>query len=132
MSNLYKIGENMNINTQKQVNKEFEICKDNIKNHIIPVVDKNGNLCVLNENDEIIIVRNTGRKEKATYFGESIKYKEYGHWYYSDSVHNKDSYCSIYTNKGSLKYLVVLLYSSYTGNVTHISEDRISKIIINN
>lgn len=122
----------MDIKTPKQAYKELkEIQDDKSQHNIIPIVDKNNKPCELKENDEIIIVRTTGRKEKCIYYGESIKYKEFGHWYYSDCVHNKNSYCNIYTDKGSLKYLAVHLYSSWN-DITHISEERISKIIINN
>lgn len=118
---------NTSVNSTKTYFKENELKSGKARKKIIPIENNCGKPCELKKNDIITIVRTNGKKDECIYYGECIKYKEFGHWYYTTCVHNPDDYCNVYTDKGNIKYLEVLPLNKHEN--THISEEKIEKII---
>lgn len=87
--------------------------------------------------DEIKVVRQSGKESKGIYLGECGKYREFGHWYFTDEEHDSNNYCNYYFSNGNKKYLSIdeLLYGkelriSDASASTRIDETSIDSIIV--
>lgn len=118
---------NTSIHSTKTYKKEDELVGKEHRDATIRIENVYGDPCELFKNDNITIIRKNGKKDDCVYYGECIRYSEFGHWYFTACVHNPNDYCNVYTKAGSLKYLEVLPFSKW--EVTHIAEDKIEKII---
>ena len=118
---------NISTNSIKTCRKINELVGSEYRKTSIRIENNSGNPCDLHENDNITIIRKNGKKNDCVYYGECIKYSEFGHWYFTSCIHNPNDYCNVYTKNGSLKYLEVLPFNKW--EVTHIAEDKIEKII---
>lgn len=103
----------------------------------IHVYDEFGNVSHLFLGDEIKVIRQSGKESKGIYLGECCKYREYGHWYFSDKKHDPDDYCNYYYSNGNKRYLSIdespygkAIRISDASASTRIDETSIDKIII--
>lgn len=104
---------------------------------MLHIYDKFGNASNLFPSDEIKVIRKTGKESTGIYLGECCKYRESGHWNYTNSLHNPDDYCNYYYSNGSKKYLSIdesaygkELRISDASASTRIDETSIDKIIV--
>ena len=87
---------------------------------MIHIADGFGNASNLFPGDEIKVIRKRGRESKGIYLGECRKYREFGHWYFTDEEHDSDDYCNYYYSNGSKKYLSI--DEAYYGKELRISD----------
>ena len=92
---------------------------------MIHIYDTFGNSSHLFPGDEIKVVRHSGKESTGIYLGECHKYRKYGHWYFTNVLHDPDDYCNYYYSNGSKKYLSIDASAS-----TRIDETFISRIIV--
>lgn len=104
---------------------------------MIHIYDTFGNASHLFPGDEIKVVRQSGKESKGIYLGECGKYREFGHWYFTDEEHDSNNYCNYYFSNGNKKYLSIdeLLYGkelriSNASASTRIDETSIDSIIV--
>lgn len=104
---------------------------------MIHIYDEFGNVSNLFPGDEIKIIRQSGKESKGIYLGECCKYREFGHWHFTDEKHDPDDYCNYYYSSGNKKYLSIdeLPYGkelriSDASASTRIDETAIDRIII--
>ena len=104
---------------------------------LISIKDNLGNKTMLFPGDEIKIIRQSGKESIGIYLGECRKYREFGHWYFTDEEHDPDDYCNYYYSSGSKKYLSIdeahygkELRISDASASTRIDETSIERIII--
>lgn len=106
-------------------------------NEMIHIYDKFGNASNLFPGDDIKVIRKSGKESKGIYLGECCKYREYGHWHFTNEEHNIYDYCNYYYPNGNKKYLSIdeLTYGkelriSDASASTRIDETSIDKIIV--
>lgn len=104
---------------------------------MIHIYDKFGNASNLFLGDDINVIRKSGKESKGIYLGECCKYREYGHWHFTNEEHNIYDYCNYYYSNGSKKYLSVdespygkELRISDVSASTRIDETSIDRIIV--
>lgn len=104
---------------------------------MLHIYDKFGNASNLFPCDEIKVIRKSGKESIGIYLGECCKYREFGHWHFTDEKHDPDDYCNYYYSNGSKKYLSIEesaygkeLRISDASASTRIDETSIDKIIV--
>lgn len=104
---------------------------------MLHIYDKFGNVSNLFPSDEIMVIRKSGKESTGIYLGECCKYRESGHWNYTNSLHDPDDYCNYYYSNGSKKYLSIdesaygkELRISDASASTRIDETSIDRIIV--
>lgn len=104
---------------------------------LISIKDNTGNETTLFPGDEIKVIRQSGKESTGIYLGECCKYREYGHWYFSDERHDPDDYCNYYYSNGNKKYFSIdeSLYGkelriSDASASTRIDETSIDRIVV--
>lgn len=121
---------NLSLHSRKEDYREIEFLQcdspENSRPKKILIVNTDDQECDIDTDDYIRIIRKNGKEEEYKYLGECTKYTEFGHWYFTCAAHNPYDYCNLYTCNGRTKYLEL---EKYNGNVTHIDEERIEKII---
>ncbi len=90
------------------------------KGKMIHIYDKFGNASNLFSGDEIKVIRQSKKESTGIYLGECRKYREFGHWYFTDEEHDPDDYCNYYYSNGNKKYLSI--DEAYYGKELRISD----------
>ena len=90
------------------------------KGKMIYIMDEFGNVSNLFPGDEIKVIRQSGKESIGIYLGECRKYREFGHWYFTNEEHDPDDYCNYYYPNGSKKYLSI--DEAYYGKELRISD----------
>lgn len=70
---------NTSINSTKTYFKENELISRKARKRTIPIENNCGKPCELKKSDIITVIRTNGKKEECVYYGECIKYSEFGH-----------------------------------------------------
>jgi len=107
------------------------------KGKMIYITDGFGNVSNLFPGDEIKVIRQSGKESTGIYLGECRKYREFGHWYFTDEDYDPDEYGNYYYPNGSKKYLSID-ESSYGKEIrisdasasTRIDETSIARIVV--
>ena len=104
---------------------------------MIYLCDESGNVSNLFPDDEIKVIRQSGKEIIGIYLGECRKYREFGHWYFTDEGHDPNDYCNYYYSDGSKKYLLIdethyrkELRISDASASTRIDETSIERIVV--
>ncbi len=104
---------------------------------MLHIYDKFGNASNLFPGDEIKVIRKSGKESTGIYLGECCKYRESGHWYFTNALHDSNDYCNYYYSNGSKKYLSIdeayygkELRISDASASTRIDETTIDRIIV--
>ena len=111
--------------------------RDMESNKMINIYDKFGNASHLFLGDEIKVIRTSGKECTGIYLGECFKYRECGHWHFTNEEHDPDEYGNYFYSNGNKKYLSID-ESSYGKQIrisdasasTRIDETSIDRIIV--
>lgn len=132
-------GNTMNEAIKKCITNrtDFYIISRMEEGKMLHIYDKFGNASNLFSGDEIKVIRKSGKESKGIYLGECRKYREFGHWHYTNEKHDPDDYCNYYYSNGDKKYLSIdeLPYGkelriSDVSASTRIDETSIDRIVV--
>lgn len=101
-------------------------CINRMENgEMIYIIDECNNTSNLFPGDTIKVICNNGKEIEGRYLGESYKYRESGHWYFTKEWHDPYDYCNYYYPNGKKKYLSIGASAS-----ARIDETSIKEIIV--